>query len=139
LTTAGFLAAGRGDVPQARARLADSLVLFERTGDRRFAHFVRSELAHLERRAGNYERATALYCRTIGAWMELGHRAAVAHQFESLAIIATAHDDGRRAACLFGAAEVLREMIQTRMTDVEREEYTAAVATLRTHLDEATL
>ena len=98
---------------------------------------MRSELAHLLRRQGNDEEAAQLYRTAIVIWLELGHHAAVAHQLESLAMIATAYGDALRAARLFGAAEALRETLKSAMKDVEREEYSRTISALRLGLDEA--
>ncbi len=54
----------------------------------RFAVSIESDLAHLERREGNDEKAEAIYLNTIQKWQEFGTLAAVANQLESLAFIA---------------------------------------------------
>jgi predicted ATPase/transcriptional regulator with XRE-family HTH domain len=138
LTTAGFLAALRGDTTEAYARLEESVVLFEEIGDKRFANFARSELAHLLRRHGKDDEAVQLYRTAIAIWLELGHQGAVAHQLESLALIATARGEVVRGARLFGAAEALRETSGSVMSEAERQEYGRVAGALRTGLDEAT-
>ena len=137
LTTAGFLAAIGGDITAARARLEESMALFDQIGDKRFANFARSELAHLLRRQGHAQEAVRLYRTAIVIWMELGHHAAVAHQLEALALIAASRGKAHRAASLFGAAEALREATTSTITDAEREEYGGAVTNARVQQDEA--
>jgi non-specific serine/threonine protein kinase len=138
LTTAGLMAAIRRDTVAAYARLEESVALFDQIDDKRFANFARSELAHLLRRYGEYAKALRLYGETITAWVELGHLGAVAHQLESLAMIATVQRQARRAAKLLGAAEALRETVASPMHDAEREEYDRAVVAVRDQLDAAT-
>lgn len=138
LTTVGFLAAMSGDTTEAGARLADSVALFEQIGDRRFANFARSELAHLLRRQGHDHEAEQLYREAIRIWLDLGHQAAVAHQLESLAMVATAQGQPQRAARLLGAADALRAVTMSAMTEAERKEYGRTVSALRTQLDEVT-
>jgi hypothetical protein len=138
LTTAGFMAAIHGDTVAAYARLEESVALFDQIGDKRFANFARSELAHLLRRHGEYARALRLYGATIARWVELGHLGAVAHQLESLAMIAAVQCHARRAAKLLGAAETLREATKSAMNDTEREEYGRTVAAVHDQLDAAT-
>jgi hypothetical protein len=61
----------------------------------------------------------------------------VANQLECFAFLAIADEQLLRAAGLFGAAEALRELCQSPMTDEERVEYDQAVTKLRGLLTEA--
>jgi hypothetical protein len=98
---------------------------------------VWSEFAHMERRQGHYLQAKPIYRETIVEFGKLGHRAAIAHQLECLAIIAKAQEEPERAARLFGAAEALRESIRIPMTPFERDEYEGHVADLRSNMEPA--
>ena len=69
----------------------------------------------------------------------MGQRAAVAHQLECFAFIAGASRQNERSTKLFGAAEVLRELIGSPMTPLERREYDQAVSNLRARIDETAL
>jgi len=102
-----------------------------RYSDKHRVSMIKSELAHLERSEGHYQQAEVIYRETIVEWQSLGFRAAVAHQLECFASMAKSPQEGRRAACLFGAAEALREMIEIQMTATERIEYEREVAELR--------
>jgi len=132
----GMAAKLRGDYAEARARFAKCLPLFEAMGDEHRVNMVRSELAHLERYEGHYQQAEEAYRKTILVWQKLGHRAAIAHQFESFAFIAKIQERAERAARLFGAAEALREKINIPMSPPERVEYEKEVADLRAGMDE---
>ena len=87
--------------------------------------------------SGNLPEARSIYQETIKRWQELGNRSAVAHELECFGFIAIAGGQPERAARLFGAAEALREMCQSPMTDEERVEYDQWVAELRGKLAEA--
>ena len=86
---------------------------------------------------GDVSQAKEIYRQTIMSFQELGNRPAVAHQLECFALIATAEAEPQRAVKLLGAAEALREKIESPMTDFERSEYDQAVARLHSLLPEA--
>ena len=131
----GHLATWRRDYAEARLRFEACLPLFTELNDRNHLNGVNSELAHLERQQGHFAQAKSLYCKTLLEWQRLGHRAAIAHELECLAMIAKAHEEDQRAAQLLGAAEILRENIAMPMTSVERVEYEREVNDLRLNMD----
>jgi non-specific serine/threonine protein kinase len=133
----GVAAAQQANYAEAGARLAESAQLFGQVGDRQFITVARSEQAHLERLQGRYDQALALYARTIVGWQELGHHAAAAHTLECIGFIAIAQSQPENAARLLGAAEALRESLESRMTNNEREEYDRHLLQLRGQLNEA--
>ncbi len=133
----GRFAARQGNYAEARSRFEDCLPLFTKLNDRHRTIMVRSEVAHLERRQGHIAQAKSLYRETILQWQDLGHRAAIAHELECLAMIAKVQEEEQRAARLFGSAEALREDINTPMTPFERVEYDREVNDLHANMDEA--
>jgi predicted ATPase/class 3 adenylate cyclase len=133
----GLMAAQQANYTEAAARLEESAQLFGQIGDRHFVTVAQSERAHIERLQGRYEQAMALYARTIVGWQELGHRAGAAHQLECIGFIAIAQSQPQKAARLLGAAEAMRESIESQMTPAEREEYDRHFAALRGQLSEA--
>ncbi|HEY5983212.1 MAG TPA: adenylate/guanylate cyclase domain-containing protein [Anaerolineales bacterium] len=126
----------RGDFEEARRRFASMEPLFRELGDRHRVNMVRSELAHLDRYEGRLDDAERAYRETILVWKRLGHRAAIAHQLESLAFIAQAREDGARAARLYGAAQAIRDVIGIPMTPPEKVEYEAQLGRLKAGMDE---
>jgi hypothetical protein len=126
----------RGNYPEARLQFAACEPIFRNLGDRHRVNMVKSELAHIERYEGHYDKAEAMYRETLPEWQRIGHRAAIAHQLECLATIAKVREQGGRAARLFGAAEALRERINIPMTPSERQEYDREIANLRAGMDE---
>jgi uridine phosphorylase len=131
----GMMAKFRGDYREARLQFAACEPLFRDLGDRHRINMVKSEIAHIERYEGHYDKAEAKYRETLPEWRRIGHRAAIAHQLECFAIIATVREQGLRAARLLGAAEALREKINIPMSGLERIEYDQEIANLRTGLD----
>ena len=124
----------RGNYDTARKIFEEGLELFKRLRSRNFVLVMRSELGHLERQTGNLAQARSIYQETIKGWQELGNRSAVAHELECFGFLAIHAEEPERAAKLLGAAEALREKIQSPMTDYERAEYGRAVARLRSML-----
>jgi predicted ATPase/class 3 adenylate cyclase len=133
----GLFIAAQGNYTEARSQFAACIPFFTELKDRHRLAMVHSELAHLERRQGHFVQAKPLYHETLLEWQRLGHRAAVAHELECLAIIAKAQEEDQRAARLFGAAEILRENINIPMMPTERPEYEREVNDLRDNMDEA--
>jgi tetratricopeptide (TPR) repeat protein len=121
---------------EARAQFTVLIPVFLDMGDHHRSNMIRSEMAHIDRLEGHYEKAEAAYRETILEWKRLGHRAAVAHQLECFAIIARAHGQWDRAARLFGTAESLRKAVNIFMTEMERTEYEREVADLKANMDE---
>jgi len=109
--------------------------LFRSFGDRQMVNAMQSERAHIERRLGNLAQAAALYSQTLLSWQEIGNRAALAHELECLAFIAAVQSQLERAACLLGAAETLRESVNSPMQAIERDEYEQNVAAFRLQME----
>ena len=132
----GFWARSQGNYTEARSRFQACLPLLIELGDSNHVNAVYSELAHIERWQGHFADAKSLYRETLLEWQRLGHRAAIAHELECLAMIAKAQEEDQRAAKLFGAAAVLRENIHLPMTALERLEYDREVNDLRLNMDD---
>jgi hypothetical protein len=97
---------------------------------------TQSEIGHVYRRQGRYPEALTVYRHTILVWQELGSQAAIAHQLECFAFVAEACGQNERSARLLGAAEALRESINSSMNPIERREYDQAVTQLHAQMDE---
>jgi predicted ATPase/class 3 adenylate cyclase len=129
----------RGNYNAARKFFEQGLEIFRRLHSRNFILVMRSELGHVERQTGNLTQAKLIYKETIKGWQDLGNRSAVAHELECFGFLAITDEEPQRAVKLFGAAEALRERIQSPMTDYERVEYNQSVTRLRAMLPEAEL
>ena len=104
---------------------------FSEVGNERFALAARSDLAHALRRGGRLEAAEAVYRETIGEWVRLGHRGAVANQLENVAYVAIEQEMNDRAARLLGAAAAIREASAAQMAFDEVPELEGFVERLR--------
>jgi tetratricopeptide (TPR) repeat protein len=131
----GAMATLQGNYSQALAHYEEGEMLFRQLGDRNMVNAMQSERAHIERRQGHYAQAMALYSKTLSGWQELGNRAALAHELECFAFIASAQNQTQRAVHLMGAAEALRESIDSPMPAHERVEYDQNVSAMRAQMD----
>jgi len=132
----GMLQVQTGNFDEARSTFESAKENFLKLGDRHRLNMISSELAHIERYEGDYSKAISLYRETLKEWQRIGHRAAIAHQLESIGFIAKALEDPEKSACLLGAAEALRERIGTTMSPHERVEYENEIADLKANMDE---
>ncbi len=130
----GRMLGATGQTDGAAARFAIAIARFAELGDVRLGLAAKSDLAHALRRGGRLDEAEAVYRDTIGGWVHLGHRGAVANQLENVAYVAIDQDRPDRAARLFGAAEAIREAAAAPMAFDEEPEMERFVMRLRTML-----
>ena len=123
-----------GKTDAAMAAFGVGIERFLELGDERFVLASRSDMAHALRRGGRLDEALALYRETIGGWVHLGHKGAVANQLENIAYLATERGRTELAVRLLGAAEAIREAADARMAFDEEPEYLASVERLRAAL-----
>jgi predicted ATPase/class 3 adenylate cyclase len=125
----------QGDIETARKYANELIADFQESGAILLAINFKSEMAHGLRQMGHLNEAYPIYCETIIAYQDFGHRGAVAHQLECFAFIAIAQEQGERAVKLLGTAEALREVSNSRMTPQERIEYEKQITSLRAGMD----
>jgi predicted ATPase/class 3 adenylate cyclase len=130
-------AAALGDIETARAGFKESAEIAQKMGNKRIVYSSQSELAHVLRARGKLDEPLATYKDLLPKWRDLGHRSAVAHELECIAYILIRKEEPVRAATLFGAAEALREAIDSVMTKIEQVEYANEIESLRAGMDEA--
>jgi predicted ATPase/class 3 adenylate cyclase len=127
----GRLFGAQGRAAEARIAFDEAIGRFAELGDERLVLACRSDLAHALRHAGELDEALALYAMTIGEWVRLGNRGAVANQLENVAFLAIERGEAEQAATLLGAAELLREVAASPMSVTEEPEYLEWVERLR--------
>ena len=132
----GRVAAALGDLPLARLKFKESAEYAVMIGNKRLIYSSQSELAHILREHGELDEPLATYRDLLPKWKDLGHSAAVAHELECIAYLLIKKEEPERAANLLGAAEALRTLIDTKMTQMEAVEYDREVAALREMLGE---
>jgi len=133
----GRLLARAGKFDEAMMRLQDGIDRFAEIGDERLSEASRSELAHTYRRAGELDKAMAMYRISIHGWVRSGNRGAVGHQLENVAFVLIARGENERAARLLGAAAALREAARSPMIEAERIEHDGWLTRLRAAADPA--
>jgi hypothetical protein len=131
--TAAFM----GDLQAARAAFVESGEIAKRMGNRRIFYSSQSELAHVLRTHGDLDEPLGIYRDLLPKWKDLGHRSAVAHELECIAYILIRKEDPERAATLLGAAQALREAIDSVMTQMEQVEYEKEISSLRGGMEPA--
>ena len=130
------IAIRRNDYLEARTRLTESVRIYEEIGARFNVILEKSNLAHLERRRGNYANALEYYRETIIAFQDMGQNGAVSHQLECFGFIALDENQDERALQLFAAANMLREKSGTPMTPDEQLYFEEQLTGLREKMDE---
>jgi predicted ATPase/class 3 adenylate cyclase len=133
----GYSERGQGHLDTAKQHFEEGLRIFIQLRHAGFENVMRAELGHIARVQGNTSEAVKTYRETILYFQDMGNRPAVAHQLECFGFLAITAEEPQRAATLFGAADGLRERIDSQMTQYERIEFDQSVARLRTMLPEA--
>ena len=77
------------------------------------------------------DEALGIYRDLLPKWKEIGHRPALAHELECIAFIMIKKEELEQATTLLGAAQALRELIDSNMTKVEEVEYQKEITSLR--------
>jgi tetratricopeptide (TPR) repeat protein len=135
---AATIALNRNQHDEARARYNESMKLYQEIDARFNVILEKSNLAHMERRLGNYDDALAYYRETVLAFRDIGQTGAVAHQLECFGFIALVQVQPERALQLFAAADALRKRASTPMTPDEQGHYDEQVNTLRAGIEAGT-
>jgi non-specific serine/threonine protein kinase len=131
----GFIAVHKREYDNARTHLKDSVRIYQDIEAYFNVILEKSNLAHLERRLGNYADALDYYRETILAFRDMGQSGAVAHQLECFGFIALAQDQAEHALRLFAAANTLRVKSSTPMTPDEQAYFDEQLANVREKMD----
>jgi hypothetical protein len=115
--------------------LRESARIYEEIGATFNVTLEKSNLAHLERKLGNYKEALEHYRETLVAFRDIGQGGAVAHQLECFGYIAVAQSQNELALQLFAAANSLREKGNTPMTPSEQTYFDEQFNGLREKID----
>jgi tetratricopeptide (TPR) repeat protein len=125
----------RNNHHEARLRFKESVRIYEEIGARFNVILEKSNLAHLERRHGNFADALEYYRETIIAFRDIAQLGAVSHQLECFGFIALEKNQDERALQLFAAANALREKSGTPMTPDEQLYFEEQLTSLREKMD----
>lgn len=138
LTYCGMVALGEGDVERAQSLCEASRELFRELGSESDVAQTNKDLARIMLCRGNYASAATLYAECLCVLEQRSYLPDVAECLEGLASGYGAMGQLATAARLLGAAEALRERIQSPLFPVRESDYLRAVAHVRTQLDEET-
>jgi predicted ATPase len=127
------------DYPHASALLEESVLPLREPGDKMLASYCRREQGVLASLEGNVSNATTLLRLAATTSLELGDKWNLAKCFEALGGICSEAGELRSAANLFGAAEALRDEIDSAIEPYERPAYLAQVTAVRARLGSAEL
>jgi predicted ATPase/DNA-binding CsgD family transcriptional regulator len=136
LGSLGLLAGERNEYDRAVALLEESLTIVRPMGDRWDIALTQNKLANVMLRQGKSGRAVALYQESLRLGRETGGKLHIADCLTGLARAAAALEQPRRAAQLFGAAEIVREAIHTHVFPANRADYEHSVAIVQKALGE---
>jgi len=131
----GRMLGSQGATDSALTSFGESIQRYSELGDERNVLGVRSDMAHALRRGGRFEEALALYRETVGGWVHLGHRGAIANQLENVAFLRVEQGQTALATRLLGAADVIRADGEASMTMDEAPEHSGYLERLRTSLN----
>jgi len=135
----GHIATDTKDHIEARLYFEESARVYEEVGALFNVVLEKSNLAHLERRTGNYTKALEHYRETILAFRDIGQTGAVAHQLECFGFIAIAFNQNEQALQLFTAATTLREKAGTPMRPEEKIYFDEQIRKLHEKMESPTL
>jgi predicted ATPase len=120
LNDLGMLELDRGQHMRAQKVFEETLALCRELDNRYGLSFVLNNLSLVALAEGAYERVPPLLRESLSLARELGSREKIGCVLETLASLASARDDARTAARLFGAAEALRDTIGVPMSNPEQ-------------------
>ncbi|MGH3147735.1 MAG: tetratricopeptide repeat protein, partial [Rubrobacter sp.] len=127
----------RGDLERATAVSEEAVAMHREQKLRSYLGDALNNLAWAALLRGDPEKARTLYEESLGYYRELGDGLGPLESLEGLACAAGIRGEAERAARLFGAAEILREVVGLQQDPGEsalREPYLVAA---RSRLDEA--
>jgi tetratricopeptide (TPR) repeat protein len=149
LWTLGEIEYAQGNYEKARQSFQSGLDLYRGGFPRSMINMTRSSLANVNWRLGRYDAALSLYAAVIAEWQQMSHLSGIARCLECVAFvyIDMAKDQSeqaretllKRGTRLLGAAEILREKLDSHMLPSEQVEYEQAMVSLRAGLDAASL
>jgi DNA-binding CsgD family transcriptional regulator/tetratricopeptide (TPR) repeat protein len=135
LANLGEVRLAQGDLASAIALCDESLAMFRSTGSQSGIGTALSLLAELSWRRGDYAHARTLCQQIVQYSWSVGEKRHMATGLEGLAIVAAAETRFETAARLFGAADMLRDVVgpprQPRRAEIDR-----ALSTVREVLED---
>jgi DNA-binding CsgD family transcriptional regulator len=123
----------KGDYEQAAALNEEAAALLRERGYKGGLEMILDNQGWAALLQGDHDAARTYYAESLTLCKELDDRMIAAESLEGLACISVVEGDAKRAAKMFGAAEILREVVGFKHTpeeDALREPYLAAACSL---------
>jgi predicted ATPase len=139
LNALGDLARSQDDDSRAAAFYRESLATCREHEIEPIVPSLLHNLGLLALRSGDVAEAEQLYQKSLASFDNLQDSRGVAECLAGLAGVATARQESRRAARLFGAGEALLAEVNATIWPGNRADYERNLAALRAQLDETTL
>lgn len=136
LDTLGGVLRLQKNYERATAVLEESLAISRELGNRWGMSFSLGKLGLVALEQGDGQHAIRLLKDSLILQHEIGDKRGMAYSLEGLARAAVMQHQDERAACVFGAAEALRESIGAPLPPAAQAEIERDVATLRARLNE---
>jgi predicted ATPase/DNA-binding XRE family transcriptional regulator len=131
----GNIARNQGDYASARSLFEESLAIERELDNRESIASELGSLAYLAQAQGDYEAATSLGKESLTLLWELGGKDLISYLLILLASVAGSEGRGQRAACLWGAAEALRESMGVPLRPADIPDYESRVGAARSQID----
>jgi tetratricopeptide (TPR) repeat protein len=131
LSNLGDVAYEQGDLASARRLYEENLAIKRELGDRLGVANALVSLGFVAQDQGDYPAAGVLYEESLTIARDLGDLRGIPRMLEGRASWVAAVGSFRRAACIFGAAERLREKFGSPQSPNERNDFVKRVATAR--------
>jgi len=135
LLNLGHAARLRGDYARATVLYQESLTGFDELGIRGNAAHALLNLGLVACAQGAGQRARSLHMQALNIFCDLGDKRGIAYTLEGLGWVAGSEGDVDSAACLWGAAEALREAIDLPLPPADLAGHLESVAHIRAQTD----
>jgi non-specific serine/threonine protein kinase len=127
----GMVSFQQGDYSAAKTYVEESLAICLTLGDKTGIAASHQLLGHIALQTSEDVKARTLFEEGLRIRRGLGDRAGIAYSLEGLAAAIASAGDRTNAACLWGAAEMLRERIGSPLPGVDRARYDRRVTNAR--------
>lgn len=137
LNNLGLTLMYQGEYGRATSLFEESLLLNRQMGHKRNVAYALNNLGLALLYQAQTEQALGLFMESLGLKLELGDKESIAWAIEGLVGVAGRHEQPLLAAQLYGAAEVLREVLGTPLPPAQQALYQPLLNSVRAQLNEA--
>jgi predicted ATPase/DNA-binding XRE family transcriptional regulator len=139
LNKLGDVARCEHDYEEAKKCYTESLIVCREAGDQDILPDILHNLGYVAKHYGHSSKALALFEEGLRIYQDSGDLAGIAECLVGIAGLFLAQRQVEKAACLLGAAEVLRESAGARLWTANQIEYDRILAYLRESMEENAL